>query len=230
MKKILVISNYVPKPGFNYSGGLKACKHRELAHNRLKNLQKYFPPNIEKKDLQWEFLLIERYNSQKLWKKLQENFDLLIISGSPFCCGERPFWMDNLRTGLTKFIETYPEKKILSVCFGAQILAEIMGGQVGLCENQKFFDGEGELVLDQDTDFHKEKIHMRIYHENHIKVVPKGTKLLGTSICGMAYFMEFSENFYGFQPHIECELKCPKAQEKLDKFLHKFFRKFLEDL
>lgn len=229
MKKILVISNYVPKPGFNYSGGLKACKHRDVSHGRLQGLERYFPESFCRAGVEWEFLLIERYNAENLWEKLQSDFDLLIISGSPFCCGERPFWMDNLRLGLQKFIKEFPDRKILSICFGAQILAEVMGGEVALCEQSQFFDGEGELVLDADFDF-EEDLHMRIYHENYIKVVPENVKLLGTSVCGMAYFMEFSVNSFAFQPHIECGLRCDQAQEKLDRFLVKFFRKFLGDL
>ena len=145
----------------------------------------------------------------------------------------------NLRICIRDFCEKFPEKKILSICFGTQIMAEILGGTIDYCDNDEFYNGESEIKFtDCFHDFLEEKasdqdlmssIHMRIYHENYISSVPEGAMVYGIGKYQMPYLIKFSQNNWGFQPHIECKLACGKQQKDLDIFLKKFFRKFLEN-
>ncbi len=218
MKKILVISNYVPKEGFNYPGGLCPLTHRRKAHEALFSMQRFFDEKIF-----WKIIKVEKYDYFKL-KSLcfDTQYDAIFCSGSPYNTDDNYFWIKNLKKVLTDFHESEIKTPLLGLCFGAQILAEVFGGTVSKADD--FFTGETSLTLTTES-YAETIIETRTFHENYIKEMPPKAKLIGHGPQKMPYLIQFDTHIWGIQSHPEFILSEKKSNKASNNFWRSFFQK-----
>lgn len=75
---------------------------------------------------------VKVHYGEKLTAKLKQSTDKIIITGSPSMITERQDWMSQTQDWLQSAIETIPT---LGVCFGHQMLADLLGGKVAYNPN-----------------------------------------------------------------------------------------------
>ncbi len=94
---------------------------------------------------------------------------------------------------------------VLGVCYGMQLIASRMGGNVASSSSREY--GAAELdILEGSTLFKKipKKINIWMSHSDSVKTVPNGFKAIAsTSSCHVASFEHTEKKMYGIQFHPE---------------------------
>ncbi len=213
MKKFLLVSNLVPKEGFQYPLGFNCGKkYRGHAHEKLYSLDRFFEEEII-----WDTLHIEDVNEDRLKDYFDNNYDAIFLSGSPFCIHEDHDWIQTLKGALQDFIGKNNQTRLFGICFGLQILTDVMGGKVAPVKD--FIKGQSKFILTDGTE-----IHTEVYHENYVETPPKNAEILAHSPEGMPYFVRFNKNIWGVQPHPERALKDEQKNKEADQFWSNFFK------
>ncbi len=215
MKKILVVSSYIPKPGFTYPKGFECpLLHQNYAHAQIRGMSRFFDVPID-----WEILPANKYDYQGLSQHFfSDQYDGIVLSGSPYLLRESEPWILNLRMICAEFLQT-PNKPIVGICFGAQLLNVASGGNVD--SRGSILCGEKFIKMTQST----KKIKTRVYHENFLTQIPQNAKILATGPEGMPYIVEFDANVVGIQSHPELELKDETENRNANVFWKQFFAK-----
>ena len=157
---------------------------------------------IEKvNQLGYDILRVEVLENQKIEEDL-EHFTHIIVSGSGLD-------FDSHQIGIEYIREIIARCKILNInvlgiCFGAQLVAHVLGGEVEKQQQQEFGFVESEVLEDDDLikDF-PQKFHVFEYHFDYIKSLPPHSKLIGKSNKCIQIFKY--NNFYGVQFHPEVD-------------------------
>ena len=127
--------------------------------------------------------------------------DAWLCTGSKYSVYDRAPWIANLAA----FIRSLGEKRFVGICFGHQMLAHAMGGEVA-----KAKQGWGVGVLDVEV-LRKEPWmdpplqHLRIQHmhQDQVQQLPEKSLLLGKSAhCEVAMF-RVGETMLGIEGHPE---------------------------
>jgi GMP synthase (glutamine-hydrolysing) len=127
------------------------------------------------------------------------NIKGLILSGSP--CSVRD--ADSPRVDLTPFRGKMP---VLGVCYGAQMLAQMNGGEVRASKNREY--GRAELRIKNDElrmmSGLSDQSQVWMSHADTIVSLPDNFKIIGsTESVEMAAFKIDNEETYGIQFHPE---------------------------
>ncbi len=210
--KVLVLSNYAPKHGFKYPGFGCPIAHRKSAHQAICSMDRFLGLKAS-----WEFFEVEKQSFRDLTERLNyKNYDLLLLSGSPFLVADEHDWVINLKFALNLYLAQQNNTPIVGVCFGMQVLADVMGGQIGSCN---FKNKEVAMTLENG-----EVIPTRAYHENCIEAFHSDeVEILGRGPEGMPYLVKFDSGIYGIQSHPEYELSDLEENQKADVFWQEFF-------
>ncbi len=148
----------------------------------------------------------------------EDGLKALILSGSPFSVKD-----DNaLRIPLQELAGKYP---ILAICYGAQLVADELGGEVARSHKREY--GKAHLINMQHEDpiFRgiPEDSQVWMSHADHILHLPKGYQIIaGTENIEVAAFRsgahELPHPIYGFQFHPEVT-HSEHGRQLLENFL-----------
>jgi len=144
------------------------------------------------------------------------NYTHVIISGSGLDFDSDNFGIKYVRETISKLTRT--NTLVLGICFGAQVIADVLGGEVVKKENGEFgFVNISFNSLDsisENSIFAKFPRHFDAfeYHFDYIKSLPENFKMLAKSEkCIQAFSYH---NFYGVQFHPEVDGEF--AQREVD--------------
>ncbi len=215
MKNFLIISNYAPKKGFNYPGGFTCPKaHRDGSHQKMMALERFWEEKIS-----WDILNIEDEYHNLEQKISSKKYDLIILSGSPYNIEEEAIWLKKLKSFLKKYLKKSEKNRtpILGICFGMQLLTEILGGE--LKSLPEIFSADVKL-LDKNKNILG---YTFTFHENYISQLPKKSEIVAYGPNKMPYVVNFSDKIFGIQSHPENKLKNSEENKKAEIFWKKYF-------
>ncbi|MBT3169534.1 MAG: glutamine-hydrolyzing GMP synthase [Candidatus Cloacimonetes bacterium] len=111
---------------------------------------------------------------------------------------------------------------ILGICYGHQLLASILGGEIESGENTEY--GATAIQIDAKSHiFNEMKIDQQVWmsHGDHVAILPPSFKITASSeSIKIAAFESMDGRFYGFQFHPEVT-HSTNGMQMLDKFLKK---------
>ncbi len=148
----------------------------------------------------------------------EDGLKALILSGSPFSVKDD----HALRMPLQELAGKYP---ILAICYGAQLVADELGGEVARSRKREY--GKAHLINMQHEDpiFRgiPEDSQVWMSHADHILYLPKGYQIIaGTENIEIAAFRsgenELPHPIYGFQFHPEVT-HSEHGKQLLENFL-----------
>lgn len=214
MHSVLIIDNVVDKPGFNYPCGLSYSDFRSKSQQRLTQLAQYLGP-----DTKTVILNAETQDAQQLTAHLLDpSYTGIILSGSPYSVDEEETWIKELKSALQAYLDSSSiQTPLLGICFGTQIIADLLGGKVTNLKQSK--QGVSHFHLEDGT-----VIPSYVFHEDYIQALPAGTNLLASSSDGIPYLMQFEGGAWGVQTHPEIPLQNEDDQERSETFWQAFFR------
>ncbi len=109
---------------------------------------------------------------------------------------------------------------ILGICYGMQLTAKMLGGEVAPCEKSEY--GKVEFTYNESPLFkgiNKESFNSWMSHTDQVSKAPSGFTIDGyTSTCPVASMSSKEKNIYGVQFHPEVT-HCEYGQEVLHNFL-----------
>ena len=149
-----------------------------------------------------------------------DSFKALILSGSPYSVRE----FDSPRIDLKNLLDQFPT---LAVCYGAQLIAQEMGGTVSASNIREY--GRANLLFTKNNsilfDGIEDNTQVWMSHSDTIKKLPKNSILLASSddVQNVAY--KFSDKVYCLQFHPEV-YHTTEGKQILENFLTKI--SFLE--
>jgi GMP synthase (glutamine-hydrolysing) len=130
----------------------------------------------------------------------------IVITGSAAMVSEKEDWSERTAVWLKQAIQK--GIPVLGVCFGHQLLAHALGGQVGpnpfgrqigTVKAQLIDPGGDDLLLGHlPESFAAQTSHMEVVLE-----IPKGSKCLATSPLDNNFAIQFAEKVWGVQFHPE---------------------------
>ncbi|WP_185807807.1 type 1 glutamine amidotransferase [Lysinibacillus telephonicus] len=129
----------------------------------------------------------------------EENIEFLIVLGGPMSVNDEDFWINDER----ELIENMARKKkpVFGVCFGAQQISKVLGGEVLPCKKEV---GWGEVTL-KNTPFQTNKTNFNVlhWHGEQFTIPSKATRLFTNTYCENQGIM--FENLIGVQFHLETD-------------------------
>ena len=161
----------------------------------------------------YDILRVEVLENQKIEEELEE-YTHIIISGSGLDFDSHVVGIEYIREVIQR-CKTL-DINVLGVCFGAQLIAHTLGGEVEKQQNQEFGFVELE-VLEEDElvgEFPQE-FHVFEYHYDYIKSLPPHSILIGKSDKCIQIFK--CNNFYGVQFHPEIDSMFAQKEIELIK-------------
>ena len=140
----------------------------------------------------------------------QMDFDALVIMGGPMGVhDERKYsWLHNEKRFIEKTIVS--EKKILGICLGAQLLADVLGAKVVPNEEKEIgwspvkLTGDGQnhpLLKDLPVSFHA--FH---WHGDRFDIPEHGIRIAESQACANQGFV-MNSHIIGLQFHLESTVK-----------------------
>ncbi|MCB9675314.1 MAG: hypothetical protein H6737_09375 [Alphaproteobacteria bacterium] len=127
----------------------------------------------------------------------------VVILGSGASVNDREPWQVALNAWLTARLDTLP---MLGLCYGHQLLAHLLGGEVGwLYEDRTKLKGVRQVPLMADRLWGDAQTGpMIVSHAEVVKRLPDGCALRGASdVCPVEAFAHQRLPLWGFQPHPE---------------------------
>ncbi|MBP6837358.1 MAG: glutamine-hydrolyzing GMP synthase [Kofleriaceae bacterium] len=113
---------------------------------------------------------------------------------------------------------------VLGICYGAQLTARLLGGQVRPADKREYGRAGVELVASSDLTAGfaaGEELTVWMSHGDHVEALPPGFTQIGRSPnCAMAIFADPARKLYAVQFHPEV-VHTPRGAELLGNFLFK---------
>jgi GMP synthase-like glutamine amidotransferase len=175
-----------------------------------------------------------------------KNTKAVIIPGSHISVYDDYEYLTRTKEFLYNLAKNYPDIRILGICFGAQMVAEALGGRVRPMKRDYFSGIELIQVSNKFFDYkfvnksgvsRKEKLELLKFHGDEIKIVPQGFKVLGTSeSCKNEILVSESGKILLIQGHPEYEtkfvflrslskkLKKNRNIKKAEKYIQSFYQ------
>ena len=219
MKKFLLLSHYAPKPGFKYLEHDCPLAHRETAHQRIYDLERFWPEGVL-----WRTIEMGSVATDELEGLLEESWDAVWLSGSPYLLSEAEAhpWINQALETSQKLLEV-DKHPVIGLCFGLQLLAAAVGGKIEPTED--YIIGETNILSPTGETL----VRTKAYHENYVAGLPSSAEILGTTENGLPYLVQFSKKVLGIQSHPECALKSTLEKEQADFFWEKTFHNVVID-
>ncbi|KAF8631452.1 hypothetical protein AX15_002390 [Amanita polypyramis BW_CC] len=111
-----------------------------------------------------------------------DNYSALVLTGSASSAHKDIEWINYLTSYIARVAATKPSIKIIGICFGHQIVARAMGGEV-VRNNGTWEVGPTQIAL---TDMGKaifgvDSFYIQQMHQDHVPSVPTNFHLLGST-------------------------------------------------
>lgn len=151
------------------------------------------------------------------------DFDLLIVMGGPMSVHDEKIfpWLKEEKIFIRKAIDS--GKTVIGICLGAQIIAEIMGGEVVTCKNKEI--GWFPIILTKDGQQNSLFSHLPesliVFHwHGETFSLPAKAKLIASSEANANQVFTIGKNVVGLQCHFEItpdsiKLMAEKGSEEL---------------
>lgn len=143
----------------------------------------------------------------------------IILSGSPFSVNDE-------KAPVVDFMSMAEQVPVLGVCYGAQLIAQQLGGKVEKSDKREY-GRAGFQIVDNDGKFLNDISPLSqvwMSHSDTIKQLPEGFTLLGTTdsipVAAFAGLTAASHPIYGLQFHPEV-YHSAEGKKMLDNFLVK---------
>jgi GMP synthase-like glutamine amidotransferase len=167
--------------------------------------------------------------AQNQWPQSINECEVWIITGSPKGAYDPDPWIAELK----KFIVNLNEhqKKLIGICFGHQMIAEALGGQV-IKSPKGWGVGIREFEITAPQDWMRpalKKVSLLFSHQDQVVIMPKGAKLLAQdSFCEFQMY-QLAKHILTLQGHPEFSVEFAKARlvSREDKMPHETFQKAL---
>jgi len=139
---------------------------------------------------------------------LLDGFDLLVAMGGPMDVWQEAQlpWLVAEKKAIRTFVRDMA-KPYLGICLGHQLLADALGGSVGLMKAPEV--GLARVQLTQagraDPIFSgfPDEIECFQWHGAEVKSLPEGTVILAGNAAAPVQAMRWGRRAYGFQYHVE---------------------------
>jgi len=134
------------------------------------------------------------------------NYAAVVVTGSGSMVSKRETWSENTATWLAQAVtDGVP---VLGVCYGHQLLAHALGGEVGPNPRAREI-GSKKLQLEKSAANDpllsglSNPIFVQTSHEEAVLTAPAGSQLLATTAQDPNHVLRFSEKAWGLQFHPE---------------------------
>lgn len=135
-----------------------------------------------------------------------DDFDMLVIMGGSMNVHEEHlyYWLKDEKKFIQKAIAS--NKKVLGICLGAQLIANVLGGEVYANSHKEI--GWHPVKLSSQAHHSSlfaglpEEMEVFHWHGDTFSLPPKATPLASSEICANQAF-EYQNNVLGLQFHIE---------------------------
>lgn len=146
------------------------------------------------------------HQGEQLTTKLKQTTDKIIITGSPSMITERRDWMLKTQDWLQSAIETTPT---LGVCFGHQMLADLLGAKVDYNPNGRNMGLDfcsPNSVAKQDPLFKQlpaQGFNTFVSHSQSLQSTPPHSIILATAPTDSNHAFRYKNHVWGVQFHPE---------------------------
>lgn len=142
-------------------------------------------------------------------------FDLMVVMGGPqdVWQEDQHAWLKPEKEAIRRFV-TEMKRPYLGICLGHQLLADALGGRVGLAEPpeigvltvSKTPEGEADPAMAGVPD----PLPVLQWHSAAVLELPQGaTALAGSDVCPIQAF-RYGKHAYGMQYHVEVTAQTVK--------------------
>lgn len=130
----------------------------------------------------------------------------VVVTGSPAMVTDRHGWSERTAEWLSRYVAL--GKPVLGICFGHQLLAHALGGEVQNNPNGRAI-GTTDVTLNEhaksDPLFGRfaDVLHLPVCHVQSVIKLPEGARLLGATELDPHHVFRFGECAWGVQFHPE---------------------------
>ena len=182
-------------------GILQCDRVRDMHRDRFDDYPDMFEQLLRDEENSLELSVFAVIDSE--WPETLDACDAYLITGSKFGVYEDHQWIRDLEVLVRKLFAA--AKPTIGICFGHQVIAQALGGQVG-----KSSKGWGvgvhtwELEATPDWMHHDDKqFSMLVSHQDQVQSLPdNGRTLAQSEFCPIAAF-QIGSTALGFQGHPE---------------------------
>ena len=119
-----------------------------------------------------------------------DEVDAYVITGSKYSVYDDEYWIHRLK----KFVEMlhYSQKKMIGICFGHQLVAEVLGGKVAKAEYGWCVGVQNNQISGNTGRFriNKKQFHLLASHQDQVLIPAENAKVLaGNVTCPISMCM-----------------------------------------
>ena len=157
----------------------------------------------DKRKLRFKTFDVERGD----YPKHIDDFDGYIIPGSRKSVYDRNYWIEVLK----EFVTTLDakRKKLVGVCFGHQLIAEVLGGKTERCD-RGWGVGVHETQIHKPpwfTQNHPKTCSLAVSHRDQVSILPNRAELIASNkFCPHSMFA-IEKHIFSMQGHPEFTLQ-----------------------
>lgn len=158
-------------------------------------------------------------------------FDMLAVMGGPMDVWQEDLypWLAPEKAAIRHWVRDL-ERPYLGICLGHQLLADALGGTVGLMQRPEVGLTDVELTSQGTGDPIFVGVESRIrtlqWHGAEVQSLPEGAVLMASNEACAVQAMRVGKHAYGFQYHMEITdrtvsdwARIPEYQASLDRVL-----------
>ena len=129
--------------------------------------------------------------------------DVWLINGSPAGVYEDIEWIHQLSDFIKQLDKV--KKPTFGICFGHQLMAQVLGGKVSLSHKGWGIGASHNKVVEHASFMHPkaEMIDVMVFHQDQVVQLPKGAKVLASSDFCPNYMVQYNPHMLSIQGHPE---------------------------